>query len=77
MGEKEDMAVLKIKRFRGNDRAKLENAIVAWLAKQPNNSVVQRKVVAPANRKSRGEPPVVVVTVWSESQAEKELADLR
>jgi len=77
MGEKEDMAVLKIKRFRGNDRAKLENAIVAWLAKQPNNSVAQRREVVPTNRTSRAKQPVVVVTVWSESQAEKELADLR
>ena len=60
------MAVLKIKRFRANDREKLEIEIVRWLAEQPDNIVVQRTEVAPTNRKSPKKRPEVVVTVWAE-----------
>ena len=62
------MTVLKIKRFGGDNRAKLETDINSWLAKQGDNIVVQRTEVAPTSRTAPTERPVIVVTVWSERQ---------
>ena len=67
-GKEVEVAVLKIKRFGGDNRAKLEKDIDVWLAKQGDNKVVQRTEVVPTSQTAPIEPPIVVVTVWSEQQ---------
>jgi hypothetical protein len=61
-----EVPVLKIKRFGGDNRAKLEREINIWLAKQGGNVLVQRTEVTPTTKSASSEPPVIVVTVWSE-----------
>jgi hypothetical protein len=55
------LAILKIKRFQGDDPSRLEQEIRFWLAKQPGTFVVER-----SERRSGIRHRTVLLSVWCE-----------